>query len=79
MTSAAAIPKHLGFVALLGVLALIGVIACNSVILFDQVEKEKAQGRYPWDASACMGSRRTSTWSACSRRTSRSPPVWSIP
>ena len=36
--------------ALLGVLALTGMIARNSVILVDQVEKEKAQGRHPWDA-----------------------------
>ena len=42
--------KPLGFVALLGVLALAGMIARNSVILIDQVEKEKAQGRHPWDA-----------------------------
>jgi multidrug efflux pump subunit AcrB len=42
--------KPLGFVALLGVLALTGMIARNSVILIDQVEKEKAQGRHPWDA-----------------------------
>jgi len=42
--------KPLGFVALLGVLALTGMIARNSVILIDQVEKEKAKGRAPWDA-----------------------------
>jgi len=42
--------KPLGFVALLGVLALTGMIARNSVILIDQIEKEKAQGRDPWDA-----------------------------
>ena len=42
--------KPLGFVALLGVLALTGMIARNSVILIDQIEKEKAQGRHPWDA-----------------------------
>ncbi|HBZ70225.1 MAG TPA: ACR family transporter, partial [Deltaproteobacteria bacterium] len=42
--------KPLGFVALLGVLALTGMIARNSVILIDQVEKEKAQGRNTWDA-----------------------------
>jgi len=33
-------------VALLGVLALTGMIARNSVILIDQVEREKAQGRH---------------------------------
>ena len=37
--------KPLGFVAILGVLALTGMIARNSVILIDQVEKEKAHGR----------------------------------
>jgi multidrug efflux pump len=42
--------KPLGFVALLGVLALTGMIARNSVILIDQVEKEKERGRHPWDA-----------------------------
>ena len=42
--------KPLGFVALLGVLALTGMIARNSVILIDQIEKEKARGRAPWDA-----------------------------
>ncbi len=36
--------------ALLGVLALTGMIARNSVILIDQIEKERAQGRHPWDA-----------------------------
>jgi multidrug efflux pump subunit AcrB len=42
--------KPLGFVALLGVLALTGMIARNSVILIDQIEKERAHGRHPWDA-----------------------------
>ena len=42
--------KPLGFVAILGVLALAGMIARNSVILIDQIEKEKAHGRHPWDA-----------------------------
>jgi multidrug efflux pump subunit AcrB len=42
--------KPLGFVALLGVLALTGMIARNSVILIDQIEKEKAKGLHPWDA-----------------------------
>ena len=42
--------KPLGFVALLGVLALTGMIARNSVILIDQIEKEKARGLHPWDA-----------------------------
>ena len=42
--------KPLGFVALLGVLALTGMIARNSVILIDQIAKEKALGRHPWAA-----------------------------
>ena len=42
--------KPLGFVAILGVLALTGMIARNSVILIDQIEKEKARGLHPWDA-----------------------------
>ena len=42
--------KPLGFVALLGVLALVGMIARNSVILIDQIEHERAQGREAWDA-----------------------------
>jgi multidrug efflux pump len=42
--------KPLGFVALLGVLALTGMIARNSVILIDQIEKDKARGMHPWDA-----------------------------
>jgi len=35
---------------MLGVLALTGMIARNSVILIDQIEKEKAHGLHPWDA-----------------------------
>ncbi len=50
--------KPLGFVALLGVLALTGMIARNSVILIDQVEKEKARGRDPWDAVVEAATRR---------------------
>jgi multidrug efflux pump len=42
--------KPLGFVAILGVLALTGMIARNSVILIDQIEKEKELGLGPWDA-----------------------------
>ncbi|HEX4261474.1 MAG TPA: efflux RND transporter permease subunit [Acetobacteraceae bacterium] len=42
--------KPLGFVAVLGVLALTGMIARNSVILIDQIEKERKHGREPWDA-----------------------------
>ena len=50
VTALLAANKPLGFVALLGVLALTGMIARNSVILIDQVEREKANGRDPWDA-----------------------------
>ena len=42
--------KPLGFVALLGVLALIGMIVRNSVILIDQIEHERANGRDAWEA-----------------------------
>ena len=42
--------KPLGFVALLGVLALTGMIARNSVILIDQIEKERSKGLHPWNA-----------------------------
>ncbi len=42
--------KPLGFVAILGVLALVGMIAKNAVILVDQIEAERAQGRPIWDA-----------------------------
>ncbi|MDI4662999.1 efflux RND transporter permease subunit [Xanthobacter autotrophicus] len=42
--------KPLGFVALLGVLALSGMIVRNSVILIDQIERERDHGRHPWDA-----------------------------
>jgi multidrug efflux pump subunit AcrB len=42
--------KPLGFVAILGVLALTGMIARNSVILIDQIEKDKVKGLDPWDA-----------------------------
>ena len=31
-------------------LALTGMIARNSVILIDQIEKDKAKGLHPWDA-----------------------------
>ncbi len=42
--------KPLGFVAILGILALIGMIARNAVILIDQVEAERAEGKEVWDA-----------------------------
>jgi multidrug efflux pump subunit AcrB len=42
--------KPLGFVAILGILALLGMIARNAVILIDQIEAERAQGKAIWDA-----------------------------
>src|SRR5262249_19092293 len=42
--------KPLGFVAILGILALLGMIARNAVILIDQIEAERAEGRAIWDA-----------------------------
>ena len=42
--------KPMGFVAMLGTVALIGMIIRNSVILVDQIEVEKAEGRGGWDA-----------------------------
>jgi multidrug efflux pump len=42
--------KPLGFVAILGILALLGMIARNAVILIDQIEAERAEGKAIWDA-----------------------------
>ena len=42
--------RPLGFVAILGILALVGMIARNAVILIEQIETERAQGRDVWDA-----------------------------
>ena len=42
--------RPLGFVAILGILALVGMIARNAVILIDQIETERMQGRDIWDA-----------------------------
>jgi multidrug efflux pump subunit AcrB len=42
--------RPLGFVAILGILALMGMIARNAVILIEQIEAERAQGRALWDA-----------------------------
>jgi multidrug efflux pump len=49
----------LGFVAILGVLALGGMIARNSVILIDQIERERAAGQHPWDAVVTAAIHRT--------------------
>jgi multidrug efflux pump subunit AcrB len=42
--------RPFGFVALLGVIALMGMIQRNSVILIDQIEKDRAAGMPPWQA-----------------------------
>lgn len=42
--------RPFGFVALLGVIALMGMIQRNSVILIDQIEKDRATGVPPWQA-----------------------------
>jgi multidrug efflux pump subunit AcrB len=42
--------QPLGFVAILGILALFGMIARNGVILIEQIEIERSEGRHPWDA-----------------------------
>jgi multidrug efflux pump subunit AcrB len=42
--------KPLGFVAILGILTLIGMIARNAVILIEQIESERKEGREVWDA-----------------------------
>ncbi len=42
--------KPLGFVAILGILTLIGMIARNAVILIEQIETERKEGREAWDA-----------------------------
>jgi multidrug efflux pump subunit AcrB len=42
--------RPFGFVALLGVIALMGMIQRNSVILIDQIEKDRARGLPAWEA-----------------------------
>ncbi len=42
--------KPLGFVAILGVLALVGMIARNAVLLIEQIEAERKQGKDAWNA-----------------------------
>ena len=42
--------RPLGFVAILGILSLIGMIARNAVILIEQIESERSEGRPAWDA-----------------------------
>ncbi|MBV9655430.1 MAG: efflux RND transporter permease subunit [Acetobacteraceae bacterium] len=42
--------RPLGFVAILGILSLIGMLARNAVILIEQIETERSEGRPPWEA-----------------------------
>ena len=42
--------KPLGFVAILGILTLIGMIARNAVILIEQIETERKEGKEVWNA-----------------------------
>src|SRR5215472_5452548 len=42
--------RPLGFVAILGILSLIGMIARNAVILIEQIEAERLEGKSAWDA-----------------------------
>jgi multidrug efflux pump len=48
-----------GFVAMLGVIALAGIIMRNSVILVDQIERDVAAGRAPFEAIIEATVRRT--------------------
>ena len=45
-----AFQRPLGFVAILGILSLLGMIARNAVILIEQIEIERREGRNDWDA-----------------------------
>lgn len=40
----------MGFVSILGIISLSGMVIRNSVILIDQIEKNKESGQHPWDA-----------------------------
>jgi multidrug efflux pump subunit AcrB len=50
--------KPLGFVAILGILALLGMITKNAVILIDQIESERSQGKDVWQATVDASSTR---------------------
>ena len=50
--------KPLGFVAILGILALLGMITKNAVILIDQIEAERSQGKDVWEATVDASSTR---------------------
>ena len=40
----------MGFVSILGIISLSGMVIRNSVILIDQIEKNKTAGEHPWNA-----------------------------
>ncbi len=50
--------RPFGFVALLGVIALMGMIQRNSVILIDQIEKDRDRGVLAWEAIVGAATRR---------------------
>jgi multidrug efflux pump subunit AcrB len=50
--------QPLGFVAILGVLALLGMITKNAVILIDQIESERRNGKDVWQAAVDASSTR---------------------
>jgi multidrug efflux pump subunit AcrB len=50
--------RPLGFVAILGILALIGMIAKNAVILIEQVESDRKEGKNVHDAVAAAATSR---------------------
>ena len=50
--------KPLGFVAILGILALLGMITKNAMILIDQIESERRQGKGVWQAAVDASSTR---------------------
>jgi multidrug efflux pump len=47
--------RPLGFVAILGILSLIGMIARNAVILIEQIETERSEGKPAWEAVIAAG------------------------
>jgi multidrug efflux pump subunit AcrB len=50
--------RPLGFVAILGILALMGMIAKNAVILIEQIESDRAEGKNVYDAVFAAASSR---------------------
>jgi multidrug efflux pump subunit AcrB len=53
-----AFARPLGFVAILGILALIGMVAKNAVILVEQIEVDREEGKEVWDAVISAASSR---------------------